>query len=388
MTCAESGREKRSSCGKVSAELGSAPDSLTGRRPSHADPGHLTESGGSMGWAELRERRSLPQLERAPTPGIEELLVSTLSSAGMTASPESDQPPEVDSKYVDPLPFAKAIYCSYVVFSLIGLITNGTVLWFLGFQIKRNPLSVYILNLAVVQFLFFFAFSIVAMIFVLSLHGVPTGRMPYEVLQALYMFGFLTSQCLLTAMSVEWCLSFWCPVWYHRRRPKHQSRTVCAAVWVVSCFVVVLWHLCCGYSYRACLGMFIGHCVLDVLICIPLMLLSSLTMLIKICRRQRGQQLPKLYILLFITVLAFLLLTVPAKLVVFLKATWRSFAIAVLCFCINSSLNPVIYYLVGSIKRWRLKRFIPGALQKAFQGESEPPLPVEHAPVQRRCVPA
>ncbi|KAJ1168657.1 hypothetical protein NDU88_000575 [Pleurodeles waltl] len=341
-----------------------------------------------MGWAELRERRSLPQLERAPAPGIEDLLVSTLSSAVVTTAPELDQSPEVDSKYVDPLPFAQAIYCSYVVFSLIGLITNAAVLWFLGFRIKRNPLSVYILNLAAVQFVFLFAFSIVALIFLLSLHGVRASGMPYEVMQALYMFGFLTSQCLLTAMSVEWCLSFWCPVWYRRRRSKHQSRTVCAAVWVLSCFVVVLWHLFCGYSYHACLGMFIGHCVLDVLICIPLMLLSSLTMLIKICRRQRGQQPPKLYILLFITVLAFLLLTVPAKLVVFLKATWRSFAIAVLCFCINSSFNPVIYYFVGSLKRWRLKQSVPGALQKAFQDESELPLPVEHAPVQRRCVPA
>uniref|UniRef100_A0A8B9ICZ8 G-protein coupled receptors family 1 profile domain-containing protein n=1 Tax=Anser brachyrhynchus TaxID=132585 RepID=A0A8B9ICZ8_9AVES len=37
---------------------------------------------------------------------------------------------------------------------LCGLVGNGAVLWLLGFRIRRNPITVYILNLAVADFTF------------------------------------------------------------------------------------------------------------------------------------------------------------------------------------------------------------------------------------------
>ncbi|XP_069485008.1 mas-related G-protein coupled receptor member H-like [Ambystoma mexicanum] len=343
-------------------------------------------------WPAAMERPFLPQSERtAPVLGMEDLLTTTLRTAegkGYFVSGHHNNLTEEDVALKN-LPVESVdIYSVSVIVSLFGLIGNGIVLWYLGFRIHRNPLTVYIFNLAVVHFIFFFFFSVVAIIFLLSLHGLTRQTGLYEILEALYMFGFLTTQCLLAAVSVEWCVSAWCPVWYKRRRDKHQSSTICAMVWILCIISVVAWHLFCSYTYRVCLGIYIAHSVLDVLICIPLMLLSSLTLLIKICRRPHGCQLPKLYILLFTTVLSFLLLAVPVKLVLFMNVTLRNFAAAILCFCINSSLNPVIYFLVGSFRKWRLKSSIPGALQKAFQDEPDPAVPGENVHVQRRCLPA
>uniref|UniRef100_A0A8C6N3D8 Uncharacterized protein n=1 Tax=Mus spicilegus TaxID=10103 RepID=A0A8C6N3D8_MUSSI len=48
--------------------------------------------------------------------------------------------------------FCEVVSCTMVFLSLIvalvGLVGNATVLWFLGFQMRRNAFSVYILNLA------------------------------------------------------------------------------------------------------------------------------------------------------------------------------------------------------------------------------------------------
>ncbi|NXG12799.1 MRGRD protein, partial [Sakesphorus luctuosus] len=42
--------------------------------------------------------------------------------------------------------------CVCLGVSLCGLVGNGLVMWFLGFHMKQNPFTVYILNLAVADF--------------------------------------------------------------------------------------------------------------------------------------------------------------------------------------------------------------------------------------------
>ncbi|NXE28554.1 MRGX2 protein, partial [Ardeotis kori] len=98
--------------------------------------------------------------------------------------------------------------------SLCGLVGNGTVMWFLGFHMKQNPFTVYILNLAVADFslllLFFLLFSTVLsfIAFCSYLYNFISFYLDvFFVIVFLSHFFDLSSLGLLTAISVERCVS-------------------------------------------------------------------------------------------------------------------------------------------------------------------------------------
>ncbi|NXX81489.1 MRGRD protein, partial [Urocolius indicus] len=93
---------------------------------------------------------------------------------------------------------------------LCGLVGNILVVWFLGFHMKKNPFTVYVLNLAVadLSMLLFLAacliIDILQQINCLSyFQYVSTDR----ILLTLYTFYYFASMYLLSAMSLERCLS-------------------------------------------------------------------------------------------------------------------------------------------------------------------------------------
>ncbi|NWQ82255.1 MRGRD protein, partial [Columbina picui] len=98
--------------------------------------------------------------------------------------------------------------------SLCGLAGNGVAMWFLGFHVKKTPFTVYILNLAVADFSLLLLFVLLIFAF-LSLAAICSYF--YEFIS--FYEGFLSfvellchvfdlgSLCLLTAVSVERCVS-------------------------------------------------------------------------------------------------------------------------------------------------------------------------------------
>ncbi|NXT85000.1 MRGX4 protein, partial [Zapornia atra] len=107
---------------------------------------------------------------------------------------------------------AFAVVC--MVISLCGLVGNGIVMWFLGFHLKRNPFSVYILNLAVADFSLFLLFFLLTLAVLIL-----TANCPYVFkvisfymdflfsVEFLSHFFDLSSLGLLTAISMERCIS-------------------------------------------------------------------------------------------------------------------------------------------------------------------------------------
>ncbi|NXM78908.1 MAS protein, partial [Serilophus lunatus] len=97
--------------------------------------------------------------------------------------------------------------------SVCGLVGNGMVLWFLGFQMKQNPFTVYILNLAIADF------SLTFLVFLLLVARLAsavycTSRLLQSVFDKFFfVLGFpcqlfdLSSLGLLTALSLERCVS-------------------------------------------------------------------------------------------------------------------------------------------------------------------------------------
>ncbi|NWR51802.1 MRGRD protein, partial [Regulus satrapa] len=98
--------------------------------------------------------------------------------------------------------------------SLCGLAGNGVVIWFLGFQTKKSPFTVYILNLAVADFSVLLLFLLLLSIF-LADPTICTDLLPFihqywnfmSVLAFLCHLFYLSSLGLLTALSVERCVS-------------------------------------------------------------------------------------------------------------------------------------------------------------------------------------
>ncbi|XP_034626399.1 mas-related G-protein coupled receptor member H-like [Trachemys scripta elegans] len=261
---------------------------------------------------------------------------------------------------------------------LVGLVGNGMVLWFLGFRIKKDPFTIYILNLAIADFGFLLCMVAFLIIIILYLHmDFLGGFVIIKAIQWVALFIYNTGLYLLTAISVQRCLSVLYPIWYRCHRPKNLSSIVCALLWALSILVTGLECYFCINDYD-CSKMTIFSCVLSFLIFTPLMVLSSLTLFIKVrCSSQRHQS-TKLYIVIMVTILFFLMFALPLRVIVlmaFLSHTMIHLfvmSLVILLPCMNSSINPFIYFLVGRHGKRQLREPLKEVFQRIFNGEAGP----------------
>uniref|UniRef100_A0A674ISG7 G-protein coupled receptors family 1 profile domain-containing protein n=1 Tax=Terrapene triunguis TaxID=2587831 RepID=A0A674ISG7_9SAUR len=254
---------------------------------------------------------------------------------------------------------------------LFGLVGNGIVLWFLSFHIKRNPFTVYILNLAVSDTFFLLCSTAYLIVCVVEYSFCVNDVFIYLLLlfQMPALLTYITSLYLLTAISTERCLSVLYPIWHRCRRPRHLSAIVCALLWALSMlFSCSVGVFCIVLSGEFCVISFLPMCFLNVLIFTPIMVLSSLTLFIKVRHSSQRHQPGKLYAVILLTVLFFLLFTVPQSVQIFLfyQNIIDSSEIFHMLTSASSSINPFIYFLVGSYGKRRFCGSIKVALQRDY----------------------
>ncbi|XP_015273020.1 PREDICTED: mas-related G-protein coupled receptor member H-like [Gekko japonicus] len=201
------------------------------------------------------------------------------------------------------------IRISVLVICILGAVGNGIVIWLLGFRIKRNPFSTYILNLAVADFgvlltaIFFVVYSWVGFI--------------HDTLIILFVFFFLflstysSSQFLLTAISIDRCVAVFFPLWHRCHRPPHLSTIVCALIWVLSfLFTAVTYTLLLlnleGEKMAGCVQF-----IVNAVLCLPVMTIATVALFIKICLKARQHRRGKLLTIILLTLLFFLLFAFP-----------------------------------------------------------------------------
>ncbi|XP_005243506.2 mas-related G-protein coupled receptor member H-like [Falco peregrinus] len=255
---------------------------------------------------------------------------------------------------------------------LCGLVGNGAVLWLLGFRIRRNPITVYILNLAVADFTFLLFMVTSGLLYIMENISCSTA-VPLVYLRSLFLlslFSYNMGLYLLTAISIERCVSILCS---SIRHPQHLSAVVCALLWALSIAVIAaVTSLCLLHEHEHCRMALISMYALNFLIFAPLMVISSTIFFIKVLCGSQQRQPRRLYIVIFLTVLFFLLFALPLSIWNFLQQfsyTVASSQVVFLLACINSSINPFIYFLVGSC--WRHCSLVP--LQVAFRSVFEEP---------------
>ncbi|XP_068090717.1 mas-related G-protein coupled receptor member H-like [Hyperolius riggenbachi] len=273
---------------------------------------------------------------------------------------------------------------------VFGLVGNVIVFWYLCFKIQRNKYTVYIIHLSTADAFFIIFTGLLLMVYINTFIGdVPDFKGKESLLLFIEIF-YDTMQYagmyILTTISMERCISVLFPIWYQCNRPHNLSSIMCTAVWILASAESLLENLACTpQAFEAqtteCTAVEAITFVLAIGICLPLMVISSLTLLIKIQRTIRLHYPPKLYIIIITAVLVFILSVLPFNFLWFLMyfrlvstdlQTVGLFFATTYCTLLNSTINPYIYFIVG--KKWKQKSHnsIQEALQRAFrEGEEE-----------------
>ncbi|XP_035885028.1 mas-related G-protein coupled receptor member X2-like [Phyllostomus discolor] len=264
--------------------------------------------------------------------------------------------------------------------ALIGLAGNAAVLWLLGFRIRRNAFSVYILNLAGADFLFLCC----QIMYSLRSFIKRSCNTPISITASI--FAYITSLSFLSAISTERCLSILWPIWYRFHRPRHMSAVTCALLWALSLLLSILEGSYCGFLMTIrddtwcqtfdfiIVAWLIFSCVL--------LSGSSLVLLTKLlCGSQRVQP-PRLYVAILLAVLVFFLCGLPFGYKWFLcywiqelcSKTFSHFLTLTgfVLSSLSSSANPIIYFFVGSFRQqWQLWQPLRLVLQRALEDGTE-----------------
>ncbi|XP_039225829.1 proto-oncogene Mas-like [Crotalus tigris] len=262
----------------------------------------------------------------------------------------------------------KVIYSLIILICIPGIIGNGIIIRLLGFKIKRNSFTVYILNLAVADsgtLVFLFLMEILYLI----------KSFPPLIITECMISTYCTGQFLLTIISIDRCLALFFPIWYRCHQPAYLSTILCAFSWLVSLLLCVIHYVLFGVNLTRNFPSFY-HILICSSICIPLMVVSSLALFIKGYLKSQMQKRGKLLKVALLALFFFLIFSIPPSAIylsdVLFKHNYDNLiTYGYLCACLNSSVNPLIYFLLGRKKEHHSTYNLNTILQRVFKEEDE-----------------
>ncbi|XP_053101953.1 mas-related G-protein coupled receptor member H-like [Hemicordylus capensis] len=265
------------------------------------------------------------------------------------------------------------------VVCIFGLVGNGTVIWLLGFRIKRNPFTTYILNLSVADFGLLISLpwmSLVPMFFTYD----------FIIIYNIFFTVFYSiGQLLLTAISVDRCVSVLFPIWYRCHRPPRLSTFVCAFIWVLSSVfngIPTILNLSGNMRFLS----IYFQLLINASLCLPLITISTLILFIRVCFKSRQHRRARILMVVLLTLLFYLFFAFPLNAVFLItyhspldifRYLWECMFLTT---SLNSSVNPFIYFFIGKKKRSHSRESVKVILQRVFkeeeapEAEEEPPL--------------
>ncbi|XP_008106524.2 mas-related G-protein coupled receptor member H-like isoform X1 [Anolis carolinensis] len=261
-------------------------------------------------------------------------------------------------------------FLSFLI-GIVGMVGNGSVIWLLGFHVKRNNFTIYVLNLAIADFIMLVSVTALSVIICVDLSKEYDIITKVLFLGQFISFTYYVGLYLLTAISVERCLSILFPIWVHCHRPKHLSIIVSVLFWIVSALITVteflLQYFCLLDFWLTFSRIFSG---INLFIFTPVMVVSTLILFIKMSfRHQSG----KLHKTLLIVLLFFIITAVPFSIFFFFSIidyNFHSIALPIyhLLVVLNSSINPIIYFFVGNQCTCKSIKVV---FQNVFKDETE-----------------
>ncbi|XP_006801533.1 chemokine-like receptor 1 isoform X1 [Neolamprologus brichardi] len=150
--------------------------------------------------------------------------------SGGNISSTTDQSSEQDAASTHIQTASIVIYCLIII---VGTLGNALVIYVTGFKMKKTVDSVWFLNLAIADFLFI-AFLIFSIISLSQSHQWPFGQFMCKLNTFVSVVNMFASVFILTAMSLDRCLSIWVVVWAHNKRTVCKARLICVGIWVIA----------------------------------------------------------------------------------------------------------------------------------------------------------
>ncbi|XP_069099847.1 chemerin-like receptor 1 [Pleurodeles waltl] len=119
-----------------------------------------------------------------------------------------------------------------VITCILGLVGNSVVIWVTGFKMKNGKAMTWFLNLAIADLVFLLCLPMKAIsLFIGQWYFEDFFCKIYQFLSNLNMY---VSIFILTALSVDRCLSVALPLWHLKFVSKHFSRWVCLLIWILT----------------------------------------------------------------------------------------------------------------------------------------------------------
>ncbi|KFP07349.1 Proto-oncogene Mas, partial [Calypte anna] len=249
-----------------------------------------------------------------------------------------------------------------------GLVGNGAVLWFLSSCFHRNPITIYVLNLALANFTSLLSVTLALLIFHSpgSLCHRLGSRDVTTLLNITILFAFTASIYLLAAFSTVTSLSILPPVHHICHSSWILPVLICALLWLLSFLLTIILYFC-----PTLLIVFLLSYLLSMLT----LVFSPLTLLARILCWSWQYPPRRLCLVVLLVVFFFPFFTADFGywlLLWLLDFSVFVFDASVPFACLNSTISPVIYFLVGSFRK-KFTLSLRLAFQRAFEEVTEPP---------------
>nr|XP_060610936.1 proto-oncogene Mas-like [Anolis sagrei ordinatus] len=254
---------------------------------------------------------------------------------------------------------------------IFGLMGNGIVLWCLRYYVRKKPIMIYILSLALADFAYLLCCFFVTLVFSVEYFSnwycFPSSEM-LLVVYKVELFLYSTGMYFLTAISVERCLSALFPFWYRCHRPKWVSGAVSVVLWIFAALlsgvsILAIWEKTVSQKMKKVIQ------IINILFVAPIMVLSSLILFTKLMCCSPQRQLGHLGRTILLTIFFFIIFGTPLSIEHWLTGNKKFPNIFYLLASINSSLNPAIYFLVGCHREKWFREPFRFVLQRALNEE-------------------
>ncbi|XP_031697252.1 chemokine-like receptor 1 isoform X1 [Anarrhichthys ocellatus] len=275
----------------------------------------------------------------------------------------------------------------YCVIFMAGTLGNGVVIYVTGCRMKRTVNSVWFLNLALADFLFT-AFLIFKIISVSQEQQWQFGQFMCKLFHFVSLVNMFASVFLLTAISLDRCLSIWVVVWAHNKRTVGKAQVICVVIWMTAAvcstpdatfrqLVLIEEKFYCSYFVTTPFwSLYMFRFVMGFLIPFLVILVSNVAIGVRTgrmqtTRKQRSRRIT------FAIIVAFFICWLPLHIIYIIELNaqtnpdlWKIVQIGgplvhSLAF-LNSCLNPILYVFMCDEFQKKLKQSICFVLESAL----------------------
>ncbi|XP_040183349.1 chemokine-like receptor 1 [Rana temporaria] len=286
----------------------------------------------------------------------------------------------------------------HILAFVLGTIGNGLVIYFTVFKMRRTVNIVWYLNLAIADFTFMFVLIFRIITVAINFNWIFGGFM-CRMNNAIFFINLYASILLITAISIDRCISVIYPVWCQNHRTPRLASYVALAIWILAIIFSVPYVIyldtkvigkrtVCTYNIEdkdvakaIDIGLAISRFIFSFVIPLVVIISCYAIILLRI-RRKRMTTSSKPFKIAVAVIIAFFVCWFPLHLFFFLELSLdycgnhhlKYVVLIAIPLCknlavINSCINPIIYVFVGRDFKEKFWRSFQSIFESAFMEE-------------------